>query len=400
MLLACSRPHAEESSNAIRDELDAGAIDWTELIELALRHGVTPALARAFAEAREHVAVPTDVAAALHHYCDATRARHTSLAVELRAILAALAEQGIVALPFKGPLLAELLYGDLGQRAPGDLDFLVRLRDVTPTCELLASRGYRDAHRSPVVMTPTQHGMYRRYQCEYQFLRDSDGAVAEPHWAFAQRMWAMNLDYEGQFARARRGTFAGAPVLMHAAEDLLLLLCVHGAKHEWERLVWIRDVAALLERGADLGLDLDVALARAREQGCARLMLVGLEVAHRLLGARLSPGLHQAIGDDRAVAVLAEEVTVRLFIRDRPKRTNRRITRFAFRIHEGAASRARYVARALLLPRREHIEMVALPAWLVWLYYPLRWGHDYVVLPIWNLARPLWNGGPPAERAT
>ena len=398
LLLACARPRADESSNAVLDALAAGAIDWTELIELALQHGVTPALATAFAEERG-LDVPADIQAALQQYCDAARERNTTLAVELRGILAALTDLGIAALPFKGPLLAELLYGDLGQRAPGDIDFLVRLRDVTRTCDLLSSRGYRDAHRSPVTMTATQHGMYRRYQCEYQFVREVDGSVAEPHWAFAQRMWVMQLDYEGQFVRACRGRLAGAPVLRHAAEDLLLLLCVHGAKHEWERLVWIRDVAALLERRADLGLDLDLALARAREQGCARLILVGLNLAHCLLGARLSPSLHQAVRDDREVAALTTQVTARLFLRDRPDRTNRRITRFGFRIHQGAASRGRYVARALLLPRREHIEMVALPPSLVWLYYPLRWGHDYLALPIWNLARPPWKRRVPATHA-
>jgi hypothetical protein len=144
-------------------------------------------------------------------------------------------------------------------------------------------------------------------------------------------------------------------------------------------------VAALLARSADLDLDVDVALARAREQGCARLMLVALEVTHRLLDAPLPSGVHQAIRADVEVAALAEEVTSRLFRIDRSKRTNRQVTGFAFRMHEGAARRARYVARTLLLPRREHIEMVALPASLVWLYYPLRWGHDYVARPVWNL---------------
>jgi len=400
LLLACARPRLDAAANATVAEIITAGVDWTELISLALHHGVAPALFTTFAEPSTHSLVPAEIQTALRHYCDTARERNAYLASELRAILSALEGKEIPALPFKGALLAEMLYGDQGQRQPGDLDFLVRLRDVTRACDVLVSRGYRDRYASSVAMTPIQDGVYRRYQCEYQFIRDRDGAVAEPHWAFAPRMHAVDLDYEAQFSRARKTMFAGAPVSTHAPEDLLLLLCVHGAKHEWERLKWIRDVAAMLERSADLGLDIDLAVARAREQGCARLLLLGMEVAHRLLGAPLSPNIHEAIGNDRAVSPLADDVTAQLFMRDRPELNDVWVRGFAFKLHEGAANRARYVARTLLLPRREHIEMVALPAWLAWLYYPLRWGHDYVALPLWILTRPLRRKRRSAEAAS
>ena len=400
LLLACARPRLDAPSNTTAAELISAGIDWTEFIALALHHGVTPALLTAFAEPSCQSLVPVEIQSALRQYCETARERNAYLASELLAILSALADRGISALPFKGALLAEMLYGDLGQRPPGDIDFLVRSRDVARVCEVLVSRGYRDAHASSVVMTATQHDMYRRYQCEYQFIRDVDGAVVEPHWAFAPRMRAVDLDYEAQFARARRTVLAGTAVSTHAPEDLLLLLCVHGAKHEWERLGWVRDVAAMLDRSAVLGLDVDLAVARAREQGCARLLLVGVEVAHRLLGVALSPNLHQAIQSDGGVAPIADDVTARLFISDRPELTDLWVRSFAFKMHERLANRVKYVARTLLLPRREHIEMLALPARFAWLYYPLRWGHDYVALPLWILTRALRRSRRSAEPIT
>lgn len=398
LLLACSRPRLDTAVRTEVAEMVTLGIDWTALVSLALHHGVSPALLTAFGEPSSHSPIPVEISAALRQYCDAARERNTYLAAELHAILSALADVGVTALPFKGVLLAEMLYGDLGQRAPGDIDFLVRPGDVTAACDVLLARGYRDAYVSSVTMTTIQHELYRRYQCEYQFVRARDGAVAEPHWAFAKRTRAMDLDYPAQFARARKTMLAGVPISAHAPEDLLLLLCVHGGKHEWERLAWIRDVAMLLERSADLGLDVDLALARARKQGCARVLLLGVEVAHRLLGAPLSPGIRQAITGDRGVAPLADDVAARLFRDDRRKSSDFWVRSFAFNMHERLTSRVRYVARTLILPRREHIEMVALPASLAWLYYPLRWGHDYVALPLWILTRPLRKGRP--SRAT
>jgi hypothetical protein len=229
--------------------------------------------------------------------------------------------------------------------------------------------------------------MYRRYQCEYQFARDRDGVVVEPHWAFAQRILAINLNYEALFERSRRTILLGTPVSVHAPEDLLLVLCVHGGKHQWERLSWIRDVAALLERNADL--DVELAMSRARAQGCTRLMLLGLNVAHRLLGAPLLPRILSTIQSNTSVQALTREVTRRLFSREIPPVENLWPNRFTFRLHDRTTSRLRYVACILLLPHREHIEMVAFPASLTWLYYPLRWIHDYVLLPLSILTRPL-----------
>ncbi|MEQ1758118.1 MAG: nucleotidyltransferase family protein [Vicinamibacterales bacterium] len=389
LLLACARPRFDPTSNARVAEIITAGVDWTELVALALRHGVAPALLTAFAEPSSQPLVPAEIQTALTQYRDAAREQHAYLATELHAILSALADEGISALPFKGGLLAEMLYGDLGQRQPGDLDFLVQPHHVSRACDVLVARGYRDAYATAVPMTAVQHGLYRRYQCEYRFIRDHDGVVVEPHWALAASMLGIDLDYAAQFSRARRATFAGVPVSTHAPEDLLLLLCVHGAKHEWERLCWIRDVATMLERSADIGLDVDLALARAREQGCARLLLLGVEVAHRLLAAPLSTSLGDAISNDRGVGPLADDITKRLFVDDRPELTHVWVRWFPFKMHERVPNRAKYVARTLLLPRREHIEMLALPAALAWLYYPLRWGHDYVALPLWILTRPL-----------
>ncbi len=389
MLLLCARPGLDPQAPAILADSIADGLDWTALTSLALRHQVVPALQSTFADPSCRAFVPPEILDALEHYCDEARRRNAYLVSELTEILTALSAAGITALPFKGVVLAEMLYRDLAQRPPGDLDFLVMARDVTRACEVLVSRGYRDAAASSGEMTAIQHEMYRRYQCEYLFVRDHDRVFVEPHWALSQRVLGIDLTYDEQFARARRARLNGIDIMVHDPDDLLILLCIHGAKHEWERLSWIRDVGALLERRAAVGLDMDRALELAREQGCARLLLLGVEVAHQLLHVSLSEGLQQAVTRDAGVAPLAQHVVSHLFRPNRRTSQNRWLDGFRFRMHERVSGRIRYVGRTLLLPRREHIEMVALPRALMWLYYPLRWAHDYVALPLWILTRPL-----------
>lgn len=386
-LIESVRPRRDAASLSRLETLLASDLDWTELIALALHHQVAPALLTAFGEPSLRPLIPAEILEALRVYGNTVRTRNDYLLGELGEILSALEGEGIGVVPFKGPILTTMLYGDLERRPPGDLDFLVRLRDVTRVCEILVSRGYRDNHATSAPMTAIQHAIYRQSQCEYQFVRDRDGVIAEPHWAYMHRTRGANVDYDGHFARAGWRTIAGITTRVHAPEDLLLLLCLHGAKHQWERLGWIRDVAALLEQRAAFDLDLDAALARSIEQRCRRVLLLGVLLAHELLDASLPSALKNAALTDAAVMHLSRDVKARLFERDRPALNQLAIDRFSFSSHDNVAARMQYVARMLLRPHRVHIELAALPASLAWLYYPMRWGHDYALLPLWTMSR-------------
>src|SRR2546430_3203484 len=65
---------------------------------------------------------------------------------ELLEILDLFTEQGIRALPYKGPVLAAIEYGNLAARTFCDLDILVRKEDATRARDLLVARGYVREH--------------------------------------------------------------------------------------------------------------------------------------------------------------------------------------------------------------------------------------------------------------
>src|SRR5207244_1068830 len=105
----------------------------------------------------------------------------------------------------------------------------------------------------------------------------------------------------------------GTLVRTLSAEHLLLVLCAHGAKHCWERLGWICDVAELLRRTP--ALDLSGMLAQARSLGVERIMLLGLRLAAELLDVPLPEDVACRARDDRVVGALAAQVRATLFRR-------------------------------------------------------------------------------------
>jgi hypothetical protein len=56
-----------------------------------------------------------------------------------------------------------------------------------------------------------------------------------------------------------------------------VILCLHGAKHGWERLKWVFDIAGILRRHPDFDW---AALHRlARAYGCRKMIALGLNLA-------------------------------------------------------------------------------------------------------------------------
>jgi hypothetical protein len=284
---------------------------------------------------------------------------------ELLGLVARLAGAGIDALPFKGPALAVSAYGNLALRQFADLDILVRERDHASAKALLASLGYR--WQAP--LTSSQESCYLDFDCQQQFLRDDGEVMVELHWALAPKYFAFAYEGERLWRGLTRASLGGADVLGFCPEDLLLILCAHGAKHSWERLGWICDVAEMIR--AHPQLDWARLLAEARELGAERMLRIGLLLAHALLDAPLPVGVARKLERDPAAGRLAASVTARLLGRQQPLTPYAHHV-FHLRARERLRDRCRYLFRLATTPGPREWAVVTLPGSLYFLYYGVR----------------------------
>jgi hypothetical protein len=154
---------------------------------------------------------------------------------------------------------------------------------------------------------------------------------------------------------------------------LLLILCIHGAKHSWERLGWLCDIAELID--GDHHLDWDRIMAQARDTDNERILLLGLCLARDLLGATLPPDIAVQIDSQTAVQSLAERLRTRLLTETQrplslleqqllyPKMRERFMDKLPYWLH---------LIRQALTPNTQDHQHLRLPPWLAMLYYPYR----------------------------
>jgi len=194
---------------------------------------------------------------------------------ELAGILRQFERRRIPCIPHKGPVLSQRLYGDAAARQFGDLDLLVRAADVPRARAALAELGY-EPH---LALSASQEKEYLRSGYEYVFGSATGRNLVEVQWQILPRFYAVDFDMPALFRRAAEAEFEGSGIPMLRNEDLLLVLCVHAAKHEWPQLAMVRDIAA----AARLDLDWDWIAGEAGRLGILRIVGISLVLAQELL---------------------------------------------------------------------------------------------------------------------
>ncbi|HPD13660.1 MAG TPA: nucleotidyltransferase family protein [Planctomycetota bacterium] len=285
LLLCCARTRLEPGVAGRLTALVAEGIHWPRLVALAHSNGVALLLHRSLAAACIH-AVPEAILGELAAHCRANMLRSLLMTAELLRLLELFAAHAIRAVPFKGPVLAAVAYGDVGLREFYDLDLLVRRRDLKPARRLLVEQGFH---------------AYR-----WNLEQPGTGLTVELH-----RWDPPPLDPSGEgTGRLEPGPPAMVRLLDAAVpslgpEETLLALCLHGSKHCWDRLLWVCDVAQFVS--AQPRVHWPAVVAAAARTGSRRRLLWGLLLARDLLGLAVpEPVLAPAAHDPQLHALVAE----------------------------------------------------------------------------------------------
>jgi hypothetical protein len=160
------------------------------------------------------------------------------------------------------------------------------------------------------------------------------------------------------FTRAVKVTLAGRAVRTPSAEDLLLVLSVHAAKHVWGRLIWLCDIAQVLKRG---NLNWDLVQGRASELGIERILRITLLLANRLLAMPIPGALETVILGDLAARAIADEIGGMLGAGASYSVEQVSYFRLMMRVRERRVDRWRFLTRLTFTPGLGEWEVVRLP---------------------------------------
>lgn len=337
------------------------SIDWAIVADEAVYHGVVPQLYGVLQKTGSEF-LPAEMHEWLQDSFQNNLKHNLILTGELWRILARFQEHGISAIPFKGPTLAMLAYGDLAWREFTDLDILVDERDLAQVGELLVSAGYQARAELSLLSDP----VFTAIEREFYFTNARSGTLIDLQWHLSSTIlpFAMNLEHIGK--NQITVLPGGKQMATLGLEDLLLYLCAHGSRHCWERLGWIADVAGLINLNPQL--DWDVAWSRARAMKCERVLLHGLLLAQDLTGAQIPQAIEQLARADAGSCALAASIG-RILAEPLGRSTNKfDLHRYFLKLQNRPADQFRHLLRLVFAPTVIDWEFWPLPSVLMFLY--------------------------------
>jgi len=361
ILLCAAAASSPERLDRLHILINTG-VDWEVVMSVALRQGVMPSVYRALTPAlASHL--PPSVWDRMRREFYGNAVRNFHLAAEMRRLCRLLEKHGVRSLALKGPTLAAGVYGNLTLRQFTDLDLLVRQDDLGAALAALEGDGFRT--KAPLKKTPGEVPS----GWEATFVRERGLFELDLHWRLSPPYFPFTPEGDELWARAIEVDLGPGGVFTLGPDDLMLFLCAHGAKHGWQSLSGVCDVA---QAARVHKYDWEALAGRAKMLGSLRILLLGLLLAHDLLGAAIPNVLIEAARGERSV-----ERGARIFCRyfhqlgaKGPGLFQRWSIPLAM-IPQRAA-RFRYALARAFLPAPKDFDFVNLPYALSPLYYAVR----------------------------
>ena len=381
LLLCCIRASIDlkvvERIDALLDE----DIDWSKLLEMANSFGVIPLLYKNLKTIQLKRFPKTFLVKLQDHFHDNAR-NAIRLTGELVKILDLFEANNIPAIPYKGPVLAAIAYGNLTLRQFGDIDVIIHKQDVRQARELLISQGYQLTWPQ-LPLTEHQEISHLEAKYNYKFVHQNSNTIVELHWGVTPKYFSFPPDPNWLWSRLENVSLSGKSMLSFSPEDYLLILCVHGANHCWlYRLSWICDISELIHNHP--GLNWEQVIEQAYSLGSQRMLLLGLLLAHDLLGSQLPDEIWHETAKDSTVKSLADQVKARFTNRNIRALGAFEIPLFHLDVKENLQDKIRYCFY-MTTPSTKDWTSLSIPKPFIFFYYifrPIRLAIEYGLPPL------------------
>jgi hypothetical protein len=269
LLLSRLNP-SEEIINSVKGILEdtSHSLDCSKLLKRASENGVISLL---YTNLSGLKLVPDDVMNKLKNSYLSVIKSNVRNAEEMKGILKALKEKDIDAIPLKGALASEIIFGDPGIYPTTDIDILVRPSDLHKTDKVLTDTGYRK----------TEGVSYRDLLAShYHFLYQKEKHYVEVHWNLVKRYFDIPPDF--WWDETIKIKYEELDVYLLSPEKYIMYAVFRLFDHGFRPLKFLVFIDAIIERYRK-EIDWDKLQIFLRRYKMERLVLFTFKILNNLL---------------------------------------------------------------------------------------------------------------------
>lgn len=362
LILCCARIRIDPATAHQIHTLLHKDLDWNYLLEKASQQGVSILVYQSLQKTHPEL-IPKNIVHQLQAYSQINIARNLLLTKELLEILDLLATHNIIAIPFKGPILATLAYGNMALREFCDLDILVSKEDFLQAKKLLICRGY-------------QHKYLAEHEAAYaqaQMIRPDGKGAIDLHYEIAPKSFFFPLDSQPFWQRLQSVSIAGKPVATLSPEDSILVAYIHGSKEGWTSLKRICDMAELIYVYSKINWD--QIIEQVSFLGNEQSFFFSLLIVSQHLKTSLPKEIYQKVEKLPKLQFLAKEYFKWILSEAQVQKQSTRMGAvyfFQIAMIDNLGGRLKYALKLALKVNEKDRAIYPLPPFLSFLYYPVR----------------------------
>jgi len=271
LLLLCARTKLDEVEGRRIEKLLQQDLDWSGVVRQAIDHQVLPLVHQTLNSAAQG-RIPAEVMNELQQLSGAILRHNLLLVTKLLQAIDLLRAHEIPMIPYKGPVVASLAYGNIGLRQFSDIDILVSPSRYLEARDVLLENGYM---------------LGRELGNEFALVHEVDGTHLDLHRAIMPTRVPFHPDFEAYQQRLMPVAVAGRAIHSLGPEDTLIVLCMQMVKDASGSrplpLLKICDIAELVRSQPQM--DWQCVVREAEALGCAQLVSFSLLMTRQLVGA-------------------------------------------------------------------------------------------------------------------
>ena len=371
LISAMKLHHDSDNISSIKKLAHQKNIDWQLFFSLTYRHKVYPRVWRNLITIVPDIF--TEETIEDHKARFRTHTMHCmAITGQLYKVCELLNKQNIIHTPYKGPVLAAYLYGNINMRSFSDLDILISEKDLQQVYKLLITNGYRPEFD----ITEQQITAYTLTEDNLAFLPNDQGVPVEIHWELSGRYLATPWGLDHVSRRLSTVEVQGKEFPLFSSENLLIYFCLHGTKHEWKQLDLISCLAELIMK--EKKISWPMVFEMADDLKCRRMVYIGLLLALKTYMIDVPETILAELKADKKALLLSERVYDNLHNlakqkeRASPPGHDSRFSLFRFQARDSLIDATLYLLRIIFYPSKAEWMLFKLPSGLTFGYWIAR----------------------------
>ncbi|HBX50213.1 MAG TPA: hypothetical protein DEH02_03985 [Bacteroidales bacterium] len=224
-ILACSRIYNDEVDKSEIISLLQYNLNWGALLKFAIPNGVAPLIYKYINSIGYKESIETVFYEQLRNAYFQTFSKNTRLIDTFFEIQKNLSYDDIPCILLKGPVLAEMIYEDIGLRPMEDIDILVHEKHLEKTNDLMLEMGFQQAS---IVKSDFVDSYTEKHHLP-QFIKGV--TKAEIHWHIYNKDEHIKINIEDLWERSIKVNINNEEVGILSPEDFLINLILHLDSH-------------------------------------------------------------------------------------------------------------------------------------------------------------------------